>query len=726
MSRVLSFYPLLFALVGVVVLFLRVEDRNAWLLALLFAGFISSAPLVYIEAPMLPALRGFAYSYMILFYGLMPGIFYYFFAVFPVSSPIDAAVPWLKNFLVIAETAVAVPLSIWALIDGNSHPLWLLSRTLPAKYINPVLLVFGSAPFGLGLGSLVWSSVRAPNAQARRKTQVIVWGTVIGFSPVLLSAVIESLQGRTFNDLPFWIYSFVILALFLIPLSFAYAVVKHRVLEIPILLKRSARYLLVRRGFAVLVFVLALSANVLFTMLLTHVSSVGPKLATSAGVGFGILLAWISAPALRRGTQQIDRAFFRGAYDARMILQDLAEKARTVTARRELASLLALHLEDALRPARVLVYLDAGSGTMEIEAGQTPVELPGIDAKDPRLATLVHEGRVRELWSETHERGMADLLAPLQPECVVPIQGRAKRLLGLVILGPRLSEEPYSSEDKQLLASVAGQAGIALENINLAEQMAQRLEAERRIEQEMEIARAVQSRLLPQDTPTLRTLDYAGQCIQARVVGGDYFDFLDLAPGRVGLVVADISGKGISGALLMANLQANLRSQYAVALQDLPRLLRSVNRLFYKNTDAGRYATLFFGSYDDASRRLEYINCGHNPPLLLRAEGTSERLAATATVLGLFEEWDCCVGVSELCPGDTLVVYTDGVVEATNGAGEEFGESRLMAAAREAGEACSAAILRQVTAAVQRFSPGEQGDDITLLIARATDPGPWQ
>jgi sigma-B regulation protein RsbU (phosphoserine phosphatase) len=95
-------------------------------------------------------------------------------------------------------------------------------------------------------------------------------------------------------------------------------------------------------------------------------------------------------------------------------------------------------------------------------------------------------------------------------------------------------------------------------------------------------------------------------------------------------------------------------------------------------------------------------------------------------VLGLFEEWDCCVGVSELCPGDTLVVYTDGVVEATNGAGEEFGESRLMAAAREAGEACSAAILRQVTAAVQRFSPGEQGDDITLLIARATDPGPWQ
>jgi serine phosphatase RsbU (regulator of sigma subunit) len=248
--------------------------------------------------------------------------------------------------------------------------------------------------------------------------------------------------------------------------------------------------------------------------------------------------------------------------------------------------------------------------------------------------------------------------------------------------------------------------------------MANRIETERKVEQEMKIAREVQRRLLPQDAPALRTLEYAGQCVQARAVGGDYYDFLELAPGHVGFVVADISGKGISGALLMANLQANLRSQYAVALTDLPRLLQSVNRLFYKNTEENRYATLFFAAYDDASRTLRYVNCGHNPPLLVRADQKIESLQSTATVVGLFEEWQCTVQETQLCPGDTLIIYTDGVVEAENASGQEFGGSRLQQAVLQAWQESPAEMLRRVIGAVQTFSPGEQGDDITLLVAR--------
>ena len=213
----------------------------------------------------------------------------------------------------------------------------------------------------------------------------------------------------------------------------------------------------------------------------------------------------------------------------------------------------------------------------------------------------------------------------------------------VAVLGPRLSEEPYSTSDKRLLASVASQAGIAMRSIALAEKMAATMEVERRSAQEMQYARQVQSRLLPQQAPSLKTLDCAGKCIQTRAVGGDYYDFLDLGSGRLGLVLADISGKGMSAALLMANLQANLRGQYALALEDVPHLLRSVNRLFYKNTETSHYATMFFAVYDDETRRLRYVNCGHNPPMLLRANGELERLEATATVLGLFEEWDCSV-----------------------------------------------------------------------------------
>ena len=133
--------------------------------------------------------------------------------------------------------------------------------------------------------------------------------------------------------------------------------------------------------------------------------------------------------------------------------------------------------------------------------------------------------------------------------------------MGLLVLGPRLSEEPYSGEDRNLLESVASQAAVSLENMSLAEQIAERLERDRRAEHEMQIARDVQSRLFPQAMPPLATLEYAGDCLQARQVGGDYYDFVDLGLSRVAFVLADISGKGIAGALLMANLQANLRSR---------------------------------------------------------------------------------------------------------------------------------------------------------------------
>lgn len=246
----------------------------------------------------------------------------------------------------------------------------------------------------------------------------------------------------------------------------------------------------------------------------------------------------------------------------------------------------------------------------------------------------------------------------------------------------------------------------------------EKLESERRAAQELEIAKQVQARLFPQTLPPLKTLEYAGTCIQAHKVGGDYYDYLDLGQGRLGLVIGDISGKGIAAALLMANLQANLRSQCAIALDQPQRLLRSVNRLFCENTPDGAFATLFFAEYDDNVGRLRYANCGHLSALLLRGDNTLERLDSTATVLGIFKEWDCSIGECQLHPGDTLALYTDGITESYNCAEEEFGESRLIEALRRHRELPSPALLASIVADVQRFSPHEQHDDITLIIAK--------
>jgi serine phosphatase RsbU (regulator of sigma subunit) len=244
------------------------------------------------------------------------------------------------------------------------------------------------------------------------------------------------------------------------------------------------------------------------------------------------------------------------------------------------------------------------------------------------------------------------------------------------------------------------------------------LEAERRAAQELAIAKEVQARLFPRTSPPLLSLEYAGACLPARAVGGDYYDFLSLGPDRLGFVIADVAGKGIAAALLMANLQANLRSQFALALEQPQRLLQKVNRLFCDNTPDGAFATLFFADYDDSSGFLRYVNCGHLCALLLRKDGSCDRLESTSTVLGIFKTWECSVGEASLRRGDLLALYTDGVTESMNQALEEFGEERLLETLRRNRHQACDAILSSVVDQVRSFSPHEQHDDITLIIAK--------
>ena len=248
--------------------------------------------------------------------------------------------------------------------------------------------------------------------------------------------------------------------------------------------------------------------------------------------------------------------------------------------------------------------------------------------------------------------------------------------------------------------------------------LTEKLESERRAAQELEIAKQVQARLFPQMLPALSTLDYAGACIQAHAVGGDYYDFMDLGCERLGLVIGDIAGKGIAAALLIANLQANLRSKWAIALEEPQRMLQSVNRLFYENTNDSAYATLIFAEYDGRLRRLRYINCGHLPALVLKHDGAVERLPATSTVLGLFNEWECSLRECQLSLGDTLALYTDGATEARNDTGEEYGEHRLIEALRRYRERPSSALLASLADDIQQFSRHQQHDDITLIVSK--------
>ena len=249
---------------------------------------------------------------------------------------------------------------------------------------------------------------------------------------------------------------------------------------------------------------------------------------------------------------------------------------------------------------------------------------------------------------------------------------------------------------------------------------ADRLEAERRAARELEIAKQVQARLFPQRLPAVPSLDYAGLCIQARSVGGDYYDFLDLGSGRLALVLADIAGKGIAASLLMANLQANLRSQCAVAADDPQRFLESVNHLLFENTADHAYATLFFADFDSGTGYFHYANCGHLPGLVMRASGAVERLEATCTVVGLFDHLPCAVAGNRLDPGDILALYTDGITESFDADEEDFGEARLIDALARHRSLPACELAHAIVNEVLQFSSGVQFDDVTLILAKRT------
>jgi phosphoserine phosphatase RsbU/P len=236
-------------------------------------------------------------------------------------------------------------------------------------------------------------------------------------------------------------------------------------------------------------------------------------------------------------------------------------------------------------------------------------------------------------------------------------------------------------------------------------------------EQEREIAeaRAIQQRLFPREIPQVAGYEIATSWQSARMVSGDYFDVLALGEDTLGLCIADVAGKGIPAALLMSNLQAAVRGLSSPSLT--PDLLcNSLNSIVWKNTHPDRFITLFYAQLDGSARRLRYANAGHNAPIVVRAAGSHERLQEGGGVLGVFEDQSFGLGTVDLAPGDRLVLFTDGVTEASNREGEEFGEQRLLCLLEEHRNLSANGIQEKIAAAISEFSGGHLTDDATLLI----------
>ncbi|MFZ0884588.1 MAG: SpoIIE family protein phosphatase [Candidatus Acidiferrales bacterium] len=642
---------------------------------------------------------------------------------------------WSKKIVVAAllvMVAVAIVINIGELENYSAiaglEAIW--------DKLQPVILaldIFACSSFFI---SMSLKSRAAPSPDVKRRFNLIYIGATVATTPLFILTMIQAVKGGAQLEkiFPEWIVLGSLIILMILPVTLAYVIVVQRAMDVRVVIRQGLQYALARRGVLVLQIILT---SIIITAAITLEGSTQrskPQKMIIISLCF-VAILWLRKLAVFVRAW-VDRRFFRDAYNAEQILAGLSDEVRTLVETKPLLERVAQRIAESLHVPRVAVLLEDGGCYKPAYALGYASDLDATLAESSTtIQRLRHDSEPARVYLDDEKSWVnssavaADerrKIASLEPQLLLPLSTKEK-LLGLIALGEKRSEEPYSGSDLRLLKSVAAQTGLALANAQLTATIAEEVGRREKMNREIEIAREVQERLFPQRLPQVAGLDYCGRCRTALGVGGDYYDFLALPEGMLGVALGDISGKGIPAALMMASLQASLRAEAMRARNEIAELMSRVNQALFEASSEDRYATFFYAQLDPATRCLTYVNGGHCAPMLFRADGDGkierlrtckiERLDTGGPVVGLIP--DCAyeqAGVI-LHPGDRLVIYTDGVSEAMNRALEEWGEDRLIAAVRSA-ENCSAAetILRIMQAADAFADGAPQHDDMTLVV----------
>lgn len=722
-------------LLGFWVVLVRPRDRLAWLLLGLLLSF-SQLLDAHKLAGWPSGLREVAMGYHSALGSTWPMFMLLFGFFFPEPFPFwQRAAAWQKWVLwivlvpLVVQGIVSVVVSVGEMNDYSA----VQSVYLTAVRFSTLFRIYAYCAVGFGFFSAIFTkSAMAISPDARRRLSLLYWGTTTAMTPLLVLGLVEWIRGKGAPEiLPEWLISIALLMLLIFPLTLAYVIVVQRAIDVRVAVRQGLKYALAKNGIRILQAALTL---IMAYLVLRLVSDQSMNMVWKAGaVVLGAGAVWRISRRADKLRDWIDRRFFREAYNAEQVLSDLGDQVRGIVESRSLIETVATRLSETLhipqvavllggsgpyRPAFALGYgtppdVSFPQGTGTVKVLQTNREPARVYFDDPG-SWLYRDPEI----NEQERTGLADLHA----ELLLPLSTRDK-LLGFISLGPKRSDEPYSGTDVRLLKSVAAQTGLALENARLMSAIADEVAQRERLNREVEIAREVQERLFPQTLPPIAGVEYAGACRPALGVGGDYYDFLALPGGRLGIAIGDVSGKGIAAALTMASLQASLRGEATRAPEDLAALVSNVNRLVYEASSSSRYATFFYAQYNPATRQLTYVNAGHNPPMLFHGTGKDfrlSRLETGGTVVGLLESFPYEQGSLRIEPGDVLIAFTDGISESMNSADEEWGEGPLIETVKACSDLSPAETITRIMQAADKFVAGaKQHDDMTLVVLRA-------
>lgn len=561
--------------------------------------------------------------------------------------------------------------------------------------------------FGYAVATCVglYRSYREAGVEEKRQLKWPLWGTIAAIGS---SVVLMLLWGVTMWVAPVTAMGSPIAAVcmaaavkapyLLIPVAFAFAILKYRLMEIDLLIRKTAVY--------------ASVTGIILLLYLGLVGTVGLALIRFANVEnqtvtvLGTLVIAVAFIPVRNGVQSFfDRRFFARRENLADVARSLRAEAMTADRLGPFLQSFVERVQQGLQARSAAVFvLEATSDVLALEA---KVGLPDetlhrveLDADVPLLARGPRIVEVQEADLTPFERSA---LRRVGAQLALPVFAHGSAL-ALLTVGRKLGGEAFDRDELDFLREAADHLSFAVANLR-----------KRREEVEFEQAREIQRSLLPSAIPQREGVRTAALWKPAREVSGDYFDVLELEGGQLALCIGDVVGKGMPAALLMSSLQAAVR---AIAPTEAPpdKVCTQVRRVVTRNLTGGKFVTFFYGLVDADTRLFRYANLGHNPPILLRADGTAERLGGRGGVIArLFAEAKVEEGRVALAPGDRILLFTDGASEARDGKEEEFGEERLVELVREHRTLEPEALLARIETAVETFSGGNRFDDITLV-----------
>ncbi|MFN0150857.1 MAG: SpoIIE family protein phosphatase [bacterium] len=641
-------------------------------------------------------------------FALLPTLFLHFFLIFPFRRQIIRRVPrFIPSMYVLSIVlfGVTVTLDVVFHLKGRDD---LIPAIVLFSTANSFLIVAGLVA---GIVSFVIAYLSSPSGNVRRRLKIVLWGTILGFLPLLVGTITKSLFPSIVPPGSRYYH----LSLFLVPLSYAYAIIRYGLMDLEIIVKRGVIYA-VLTGLLAAVYLLLVEGIGRLAMI--H-SSGGSLILKLVSIFF---MALIFSPVRTKLQEVVDRMFYRDRLNYRETLRDVGEEIAGIIELEPLVGLFAQRIRDSLRVTGVSIYLrnkSSGRFPLAAHAGDASGSAACYvwNSTDETLAWVCERRRPLPIerlqesvrWNRL-PRGEKQALRDLDAALLIPLLAGGQPL-GLIIVGSKISQELHSNEDLSLLQTVTAHATLAIENALLHKESIERA----RLEGELHVARRIQESFLPTAPPAIPGVELSALNVPCLEVGGDYYDYIMLDESRLlGLAIGDASGKGIPAAILMASFQAAFHLQAEAHLSPA-RVLERMNKLIVHQTRSERFVTFFYGVLDVESRVLTYSNAGHNPPLLIRADGTALALDNAGLLLGVSPETSYEDVRVVLESGDLLLLYTDGVTDELNPSDDIFGMERLEKTLWASTELPLPTILNRVYSSVAEFMGGAPEDDITLL-----------